>query len=62
MTLDEYERQLRAHDWWYAMSDDHRVFTKGDAEQKRLRQLANSDAAYRVLYDMVQKEEMSGCK
>jgi hypothetical protein len=38
--LDDYRDALKAHDWWHMMSDDHRVYERGDRERKRLRALA----------------------
>lgn len=35
-TIKEYNKLLKAHDWFHAMSDDHRAWQKG---QKELQQL-----------------------
>jgi hypothetical protein len=34
--------QLKRHDWYYAYSDDHRVFTAGSSESRRLSQKVES--------------------
>ena len=44
MTLEEFEQLLKAHDWTYNYSDDHRVWTKG-------REQANNIAKARKLLD-----------
>ena len=44
MTLEEFEQLLKAHDWTYNDSDDHRVWTKG-------REQANNIAKARKLLD-----------
>jgi hypothetical protein len=31
--LVEFEEMLKAHDWTYAFSDDHRVFKRGEAQR-----------------------------
>lgn len=44
MTLEEFEQLLKAHDWTYNYSDDHRVWTRG-------REQANNIAKARKLLD-----------
>ena len=34
--LVEFEELCKNHDWWYAMSDDHRVWTRGTEERDAL--------------------------
>jgi hypothetical protein len=38
MTLDQYIAQLKAHDWFYEYSDDHRVWQAGRDVIEQLRQ------------------------
>jgi hypothetical protein len=40
MTLADYWDQLHAHDWYYAMSDDHGVWLAGERAINKLRALA----------------------
>jgi hypothetical protein len=35
-TIQNLEKALKTHDWYYEFSDDHRVFTKGTAELKNI--------------------------
>lgn len=37
--LEQYEADLKKHDWFYNFSDDHAVYKRGQAEQKRLEAL-----------------------
>lgn len=37
--IKEYIRLLKAHDWFYSYSDDHRVYLRGEEEYKKLREL-----------------------
>lgn len=37
MMLDALEDQLKNHDWFYMMSDDHRAYTKGSVQQSKIR-------------------------
>ena len=46
MTIDEraakvaeYERLLRQHDWWFDFSDDHNVWSRGNATLQVLRRM-----------------------
>ena len=37
--LPSYLEKLKTYDWFYMMSDDHRVHDRGDAEKRNLKQL-----------------------
>jgi len=37
--LSEYLEKLKNHDWYYMMSDDNRVYEKGEQEKNNLKQL-----------------------
>jgi hypothetical protein len=37
MTRDELERRLKAHDWYYAFSDDGRVYDKGVKDWREIK-------------------------
>ena len=37
--LDQLEAKLKAHDWYYMMSDDHRVYQNGSYEQQEIRSI-----------------------
>jgi len=39
--LDQLEAKLKAHDWYYMMSDDNRVYTNGRHEQSEIRSIMN---------------------
>ena len=36
MERAEFGSKLKGHDWYYGYSDDHRVWTRGNAAHKRL--------------------------
>jgi hypothetical protein len=36
MTLEEFEQLLKAHDWTYNYSDDHRAWTKGREQANKI--------------------------
>lgn len=47
----EYFCELEHHDWFYAMSDDHQVWRKGQSAEERLRGLATTDAVKKQMWD-----------
>ena len=36
---EEYERRLKYHDWWHAMSDDGRVWRAGMANEEEIQRI-----------------------
>jgi len=40
MSLEEYKEMLEQHDWYYMMSDDHRVYRAGKDAEYNLKQEA----------------------
>jgi len=71
MTRSEFGKSLRAHDWYYGYSDDHRVWSRGHANNERLRaQHASLECPFTMstlckwAYDMILErfaEEEPGC-
>lgn len=51
---DFYDR-LEAHDWYYAMSDDHRWYERGLGEEHALRAIAAESPAHDELYEAFRK-------
>ena len=39
MMLDTLESQLKSHDWFHMMSDDHSAYTRGSVQQSKIRGL-----------------------
>lgn len=35
-TLERLEAALKAHDWFYTYSDDHRTWCKGEAQSREI--------------------------
>ena len=60
MTPAEYWDKLAAHDWYYAFSDDHRVWLRGTKQEDDLRALANSVEGGKELYEAFHKYMFSG--
>jgi hypothetical protein len=40
MTLEQFEKELKVHDWYYQMSDSIKVWDKGTNNELRLKKLA----------------------
>lgn len=51
MNLADYFRELELHDWYYEFSDDHSVWTKAKANEKRLIALRLESPQHAALYD-----------
>lgn len=60
MTLTNLYDELDRHDWFYAMSDDHSVWTLGVADESRLNQLAKSIEGGEKLMDDFRRHKFSG--
>lgn len=43
ITLNEYEKLLNVHDWYYMMSEDQYVYARGAHKQQELKALATTD-------------------
>lgn len=61
MTLEEYKEQLKAHDWYYHMSDDHSVYDKGYNNELALKIIARNmedsgDNTYRDAFNEQQSK------
>lgn len=52
--IDEYVNQLKAHDWFYDYSDDHRVWVAGREAANKLSGKALSHEIYNQVYRMWQ--------
>ena len=39
--MDELQKALSQHDWWWFMSDDRRSYKKGEAEQSKIHNLVS---------------------
>ena len=48
-TLPEYWDMLKAHDWYYQMSDDFRVWHRGDRNYSRLKTIAEESPEHHDL-------------
>tara|TARA_X000000950_G_scaffold283858_2_gene385667 strand:+ start:1888 stop:2121 length:234 start_codon:yes stop_codon:yes gene_type:complete len=50
MTPQEYFEELTKHDWYYDYSDDHRVWTKGRENLKRIQAIAQEIPLFSQMY------------
>lgn len=59
-TLEDYRYELRSHDWYYAMSDDHSVWRRGVEHQELLSQIYNdlANRGYAGEADIIRHEVM----
>lgn len=51
MTLHEYYKRLKFHDWFYTYSDDHSVWERGDRAQREVERTAKLSPEHQKLYD-----------
>jgi hypothetical protein len=38
---EHFKELVKTHDWWFAMSDDHRVWVNGITQQAHLKECSN---------------------
>lgn len=60
MKLADYWDALTQHDWFYEMSDDHRVWAKGRSNQARMERISKESPEHKKLYDGFEKHVFSG--
>lgn len=51
MTLEEYQKELKKHDWYYFYSDSNSVVFKGQDNEKRLKELAKTDESFKTAFE-----------
>lgn len=64
--LDQFEKMLRQHDWYYMMSDDPTVYRKGEEELREIKEMIKKladegqlDAAEKIWKKIAPKSPMS---
>jgi len=64
MTLREYGKKLRAHDWYYDKSDDPKVFNRGFNEEVELKLIAATASTdrFQKAFDSALKKINDGYK
>ena len=50
LTLVEFYDLLARHDWSYQYSDDHRYYTKGDAERTQIQFVMDQNEEYTPVF------------
>lgn len=58
--LNDYIAHLKRFDWYYAYSDDHGVWLRGERAKKELQSIAKSDPLAQRAYDAVCNRYFSG--
>ena len=52
ITVSQFYDQLKSFDWFYEMSDDHRVWTRGNARHEKLKYIATARGGeYKTMMD-----------
>ena len=55
MNLQQYEQELKNHNWFYQFSDVHSKYMEGDKKQKELEKIAKSSKEHQELYNKYKK-------
>lgn len=51
MTEEQFKEMLKKHDFWFSMSDDHRVYTRGRAEREEINNALKSYPQFKPIWD-----------
>lgn len=57
MSLDDYEKKLKGHDWTYMYSDDNRVYKRGRDSESEIKSHAGQSKEHKALYDKYKLKE-----
>jgi len=60
MNLKEFDKALACHDWYYAMSDDHSVWTRGEVAHGKLLKETKISIDHKALYDAYYNRHFTG--
>lgn len=60
MTLSEFFNLLENHDWFFEMSDDGRVYRRGESQRARIEQVAAESPAHKALFEAFRAHMFSG--
>ncbi len=60
VTLGQFYQILSNHDWYFAFSDDNRVYHNGEASKERLNAFAKQSSAHQALLDGFSRHHFSG--
>ena len=56
MTKEEYQKLLENHDWYFMMSDDFRVWERGQKNLDKLLRIASQNSEFRNLFNEYQEK------
>jgi hypothetical protein len=51
MNLQDFDKLLRSHDWYYQYSDDHRVYLAGERQHDAIRRASKESPDHLKLFD-----------
>ena len=60
MKLTEFYDVLKAHDWYYYMSDNHATYMWAEKRTKELQAIASTSPEHQSLYDAWKEHMFSG--
>jgi len=58
MNIEEFETVLKNHDWFSAMSDDHRVWKRGQEEFAKIREIVKENPQFENIFNQYVEERM----
>ena len=58
MTLEEFEKELIAHDWWYEMSEDSGVHKRGLINYNRLVEISKESPEHALLFTQYKEKQV----
>lgn len=60
VTLKEYYKMLKEHDWYFDWSDDGRVWEKGRAAHSRLAAMSTQSPEHKALWEGFKSHKFTG--
>ena len=62
-SLQKYQKELEAHDWYWSWRDDNKVWSDGERNQNHLIRIAEAGgSAYKILYNEMLLKNLEGDK
>lgn len=50
LSKEQFQELLNEHDWWYNMSEDHRIWQKGLDEENQILALCRNNPEFKQMY------------
>lgn len=61
MSIEDYEKELKEHDWYHAYSDDPRVWEMGRFDYNRLVKLSKLSNEHEELFKKYKEQKLASC-